>query len=153
MTVQIEVKLSYKSVNEWEFEDRTSHTMQNNAIKIAVNVIHTDINTNMNNKWTIKEMKFKSKQSFRTKDNIFTSKITKKKKTSYWWLAKLKNEIKFDFISILNKKVIQVNMMQYININLNIKIFISKTFKLKFKLIIMKTIKFKMMKMIKNKQT
>ena len=44
-------------------------------------------------------------------------------------------------------------MMQYININSNIKIFISKTFKLELKLIIMKTIKFKMIKMTKNKQT
>ena len=80
--------------------------MQNNAIKIAVNVIYIDINTNTDNKQMIKETKFKNKQSSKIKSNISTFKTTRKKETSYWWLAELKSKIESNFISILNEKVI-----------------------------------------------
>ena len=151
VTVQIKVRLSYKLVNKWKSEDRASHTMQNNAIEITVNVIHININANMSDKWTVKETKFENEQSFRTKNNIFTFKTTKKKKTLCQQLAELKSEIESDLISILNEKIIQVSMMQYVNINSSIKIFINKTFKFKLKLIIIKTIRSKMTKMTKNK--
>ena len=127
--------------------------MQNNAIEIAANVIHININANMSDKWTVKEMKFESEQSSETRDNISTSKTTRKKKTSHWQLAELKNEIKSDLISILNEKMIWVSMMQYVNINSSVKIFISKAFKLKFKSIITKTIRSKTTEMTENKWT
>ena len=151
VAVQIEVGLSYESVDEWGSGDRAPHTMQSNAIKIAVNVIHIDINANMGDKWTAKEAEFKSKWSSRTRGNTSTSKTTRKKKAPHWQLAGLEGEIKPDLISILNKKVIQVSMMQYININSSAKAFISKVFKLKLKSITTKTIRSKATGMTENK--